>query len=276
MLQKYYISAPSLAKPGKMCYDRKNSSNPGGSIRIMKNAIRILTAVAAALLMATAASAASAASPEPDKLAKPIPVVADGMAPLIVTSSVADFCPDTSVLFDGKADTSVEVSIDEESVDSVFTLKTATGLPEALSAVALITESRTNAELRVRIWGTNDSLEKEWTPLSFSLPVVKTGDWRILNLTEPEGGWKNAVKYAFYKIEFSFDVGTSFDFAECLLIRPELGEPRLSYGSAEVVEEGQTPPVISSPAEPAAEAEPEARTLPRRLTRGLFWPGYTK
>ena len=58
----------------------------------MKNTIRTLTALAAALLMATAAAAAS----ETDKQAKPLPVIADGMAPLTVTSSASDFCPDTA------------------------------------------------------------------------------------------------------------------------------------------------------------------------------------
>lgn len=276
MLQKYYISAVSLAKSEKMCYHRKNSSNPGGSTRIMKNAIRTLTALAAALLMATAASAAA----ETDKQAKPLPVIADGMAPLTVTSSTSDFCEDTAVLFDGKTDTFTTLSIDEETVDKVFTLKTATGIPEALSGVALITKSSGGAEVNVRVWGTNDSLENEWTPLSFSLskPIVKTGDWHVLNLAEPEDGWKNAEKYAFYKIELSLNAGTSVDFSECLLIRPDLGEPKLTYGSAEMVEEGQTPPVIvvSAPAEPEPEAEPAAKVLPRHLSRGLFWPGYTK
>jgi len=238
----------------------------------MKNAIRTLTALAAALLMATAASAAA----ETDKQAKPLPVIADGMAPLTVTSSTSDFCADTAVLFDGKADTFTALSIDEETVDKVFTLKTATGIPEALSAVALITKSDNGAELNVRIWGTNDSLEQEWTPLSFSLtkPIVQTGDWHVLNLAEPEGGWKNAVKYAFYKIELSLNAGTSADFSECFLIRPDLGEPKLAYESVEAVEEGQTPPVVavSVPAEP----EPAASVLPRRLSRGLFWPGFTK
>ena len=235
----------------------------------MKTLFRTLTAAAAAFLMATSASAVfTDASPALLKQAEPIPVVAKGMAPVAVTSSVADFTADTSPLFDGKADTSVDVDLKGEGTSVV--LRAATGFPTALSAVALITSSENEAQLTVRIWGTNDSTEKEWTPLSFALPVVRTGDWRILNITEPEGGWEKAEKYAFYKIEFTSASETGFTFCECLLIRPDLGEPVLSYGSAEVVPVGQTPPVISS-----ADKEPE-NILPRKISRGLFFPGFTK
>ena len=237
----------------------------------MKNVFRTLTALTAALLMAVSASAVSpGATPAMFKKAEPIPVVAKGMIPLRVTSSLADFCKDTAPLFDGRTDTSVEVAIDEETVDSAFTLCTAVGIAQPLSAVAVITESGTNAQLNVRISGTNDSSQKEWTPLALSGPVVKTGDWTVLNLSEPENGWKDAERYAFYKIEFSFDAGTSFTFTECLLIRPDLGEPVLTYESVESVPVGQTPPIV--PAYPE-DAEP---VLPRAISRGLLLPGFTK
>ena len=241
----------------------------------MKTVIRTLTAAAAALLMAVSASAAVPdVSPALLGKAEPIPVVAKGMAPIVVTTSVSDFCEDTSPLFDGKTDTAVKVAVSEEK--NAVTLRAATGgFPQALSAIALVTSSDNEAQLTVRVWGTNDSTEKDWTPLSFSLPVVRTGDWRILNITEPAGGWEKATKYAFYKIELSCDTEGGFTFGECLLIRPDLGEPLLSYGSAEIVQEGHTPPVISKPSKTAPESEP-APSVPRRVSRGLFFPGFTK
>ena len=237
----------------------------------MKNASRILTAVLLGALLAVSASAAETAA----KVAEPIPVVADGMKPLAVTSSLADSGEDTAVLFDNDTATSLDLTFDEEAGTKTFTLRMAAGIPQPISAVALVTSSGEGGVLTIRIFGTNDSTEKEWTPLSFHAPVVKTGEWNIFNLTEPEGGWKNAEKFAFYRLEITLEEASSFTLSECLLIRPDLGEPELTYETVDAVEEGETPPVTAVEAEPAI-ADEEAPALPRRLRFGLFFPGIMK
>ena len=237
----------------------------------MKNASRILTAVLLGALLAVSASAAETAA----KVAEPIPVVADGMKALAVTSSLADSGENTAVLFDNDTASSLDLTFDEEAETKTFTLRMAAGIPQPLSAVALVTSSGEGAVLTVRLWGTNDSTEKEWTPLSFRAPVVKTGEWNIFNLTEPEGGWKNAEKFAFYRLEITVEEASSFTLSECLLIRPVTGEPELFYETVDAVEEGQTPPVTAAEAEPAI-ADEEAPAMPRRLRFGLFFPGIMK
>lgn len=247
----------------------------------MKNASRILTAVLLGALLAVSATAAETSAETAAKVAEPIPVVAEGMKPLPVTSSLADSGEDTAVLFDNDTATSLDLTFDEEAETKTFTLRMASGIPQPLSAVALVTSSGEGGVLTVRIWGTNDSTEKEWTPLSFHAPVVKTGEWNIFNLTEPEGGWQNAEKFAFYRLELTVEEASSFTLSECLLIRPDLGEPELVYETVDAVDEGQTPPVTAVEAESAEETEPaiadeEAPALPRRLRFGLFFPGIMK
>ena len=228
----------------------------------MKTTLRILCAALAAVLLC---SAAYAQMPPPSLQAKPLPVIPDGMLALPVQSAVDENGQGVAVLFDGKVDTGVTVGEEKRS----FTLRTATGLPFVLSAFAAVTTAEKGTLLTVKVWGTNDNLENEWTPLTLTFPVVKTGDWRVFSLSKPEGGWGKAEKYAFYKIEISLTEGTEFTLSECLLIMPDLGEPLMTFGYAEVVEEGQTPPVV--PVE-----ETPAETLPRRLRFGLFYPGWMK
>ena len=228
----------------------------------MKKAIRALTAALLAVLLAAGASAAL-----PGRPAEPLPVVPDGMEPLTVTSSLADSGEETGVLFDGDTATALELTFDEAAGTKTFTLRMATGIPQPLSAFALVTDAGKGAVLNIRIWGTNDSTEKEWTPLSIHAPVVKTGEWNVFTLTEPEGGWQNAAKYAFYRLEITVEDDLSFTFGECRLIRPVTDEPELFYETVEVVEEGQTPPVAAAEESPA---------LPRRLRFGLFFPGIMK
>lgn len=236
---------------------------------MMKNAVRILTAALAASLLATAASAQSI-SPLAKK-AEPIPVVAEGMAPLSVTSSVSDFGDKTALIFDGDLETSVKATYGEEDETNVFTIRAATGIPQALSAFALVTKSEDRTRLTVRVFGTNDSTETEWTPLTLHPPVVKTGEWHVFNLTEPEGGWEKAEKYAFYRIEIEITEGRGFTLGECMLIRPDLGEPELAYGAVESVEPGQTPPIVAVEKEEAEKPE-----NPVRYRFGLNFPGLRK
>ena len=233
---------------------------------MMKNVSRILTA---ALLGAFLAVSASAALPGA-KQAEPIPLVPEGMKSLTVTSSLADSGEETGVLFDGDTATALELTFDEAAETKTFTLRMAAGIPQPLSAFALVTSSGEGAVLTVRIWGTNDSTEKEWTPLTLRSPVVKTGEWSVIALTEPEGGWKNAEKFAFYRIEITVEEASSFTFGECMLISPVLDEPELAYETVDVVEEGSTPPVTAVP------GEDDVPALPRRLRFGLFFPGVMK
>ncbi len=238
---------------------------------MMKHTVRMLTAALCCALLAVTVSAqgTGAKPPVPDKTAEPIPVIAEGMTALPVTSSMADSGEDTAVLFDDDTTTGLVLTYDAESETKTFTLRTASGIPQALSSFALVTSSTEKTVLTVRVWGTNDSTEKEWTPLSMRSPVVRTGEWRIFHMTEPEGGWEKAEKYAFYRIELTAEEGGSFTFSECLLIRPVTGEPELFYETVDAVEEGQTPPVtaVSVPVEPSA---------PRHARFGLFFPGIMK
>ena len=238
---------------------------------MMKHTVRILTAIAAAALLTVSASAqgTGAKPPVQDKTAEPIPVIAEGMTALPVTSSIADSGEDTAVLFDHDTTTGLSLTYEAESETKTFTLRTASGIPQALSSFALVTSSGDGTMLTVRVWGTNDSTEKEWTPLTMRSPVTRTGEWRVFRMTEPEGGWEKAEKYAFYRIELTAEEGGSFTFSECLLIRPVTSAPELFYVTADVVEEGQTPPVaaVSIPAEPS---------VLRRARFGLFFPGIMK
>lgn len=228
----------------------------------MKTTLRILCGILSALLLATAASAAT-----PGMLAKPLTVVPDGMKVLPVTSSVSDDTEDTSVLFDGDAATGVTMTFDENSVTYTFTIRTATGLPSVLSAVALIGTAKEGNQMNFKVSGTNDNTEQTWNPIMLRSPVVAVDSWRVFNISEPDDGWKNAPRYSFYKIEISEAYGADFTITELLLISPDLGEAEMTYATVEVVEEGETPPIVPVQNE---------NTLPRKLRWGLFFPGFMK
>ena len=228
----------------------------------MKKALRILCGILSAVLLATAASAAT-----PGMLAKPLTVIPNGMKVLPVTSSTSDDTDDTSVLFDGDIETGVTMTFDENSVTYTFTIRTATGLPSVLSAVALVGNAKKGNQMTFKVAGTNDNTEQEWNPIILRAPVVEVDSWRVFNIAEPSDGWENAPRYSFYRIEITEVYGADFTISELLLITPDLGEAEMTYASVEVVEEGETPPIV-----PVQEEE----TLPRKLRWGLFFPGFMK
>ena len=229
----------------------------------MKKALRILCAVLSAVLLA---SSASAAAPGID--AKPLSVVPNFMKVLNVTSSITDDNRDTSVLFDGDTSTGFTVTFPADTETATFTLRTSTGLPAVLSALAVTGSAPEGTVMNIRILATNDNTEQEWTALTLRYPVTAADEWRVVKIAMPEGGWQNAEAYTFYRIEIQSVYKVPFALNEVLLITPDLGAPEMTYASVEVVEEGETPPII--------QAFDLANKLPRKLRWGLAFPGFMK
>jgi hypothetical protein len=74
----------------------------------------------------------------------------------------------------------------------------------------------------------------------------------------------NSTRYAFYRFDFTLELGEYFDLAELALYKVATDEPEMQYDLGEVVEEGEIPaliPVEEAIAEEIPEEEPAEEAL---------------
>ena len=229
----------------------------------MKKNILLVSALAAAMLFSAHAAADAPAAPAEVAADLAVTVSEVGLRPLPVTSAMTKGAGagSVSLLFDSRSDPAMVVDV-KDSEDKTFTLITSSGVPQTLSAFGILTDGVHGTEITLRVWGSNDSLLEEWTPLPLVQSIGEQNGFRVFHIQNPTGDWKNVTPYAFYRFEFTADFGEApepspYNLREVILLRPESDEPDMVYAVVDAVKPGEYPPLVPVT---ALEKEDEAPT----------------
>lgn len=176
------------------------------------------------------------------------PFAIDGMTKVEVTSSDASLDVDTGNFYDTLPETKCTITFDAEAETRTFSVYTATRVPEAIANFATILDGEKGTVITIEVYGSNDSLLLDWTPLAFG-PENLGGEYAIFSLSD------NTTPYAFYRFDFTLELGDYFDLAELALFKVTTDAPAMEYDLGEVVEEGEIPALV--PVTEAEEAEAE-------------------
>lgn len=218
----------------------------------MKKLALLASALAAAMLLTVNAAAeedVESAQPETEPAVATITEV--GLRRLPVTSALAEGAEtgNLSALFDGKADTKIDVDL-TEAEEKVFTLNTSSGVPQTLAAFGILTDGAPGTLVTLQVYGSNDSLLKEWTPLPLIQSVGEQNGFKVFHIEKTVQDWADAESYVFYRFVFTVDAGDGsgngigFTLSEVVLLRPDSDEPDLVYAVVESVEPGEFPPLV--------------------------------
>jgi len=218
-----------------------------------------LLAVAPVTVLADDA-ADTAAEAEAVTLAEPL--VLDGMTQVIVTSSDTNLDADVSNFYDAIAETKCRITFPADAETKTFSVYTATKVPEALAKFAAIIDGEKGTVLTLNVYGTNDSLLMDWTPIALSAESLET-EYAIFALSD------NTTAYAFYRFDITLEYGDYFDLAELALFKETTDAPEMKYDLGDVVEAGEIPALVpvEEAVEETAEEEPLFSEIP---TFGLF------
>ena len=218
-----------------------------------------LLAVAPVTVLADDA-ADTAAEAEAVTLAEPL--VLDGMTQVIVTSSDTTLDADVSNFYDAIAETKCRITFPADAETKTFSVYTATKVPEALAKFAAIIDGEKGTVLTLNVYGTNDSLLMDWTPIALSAESLET-EYAIFALSD------NTTAYAFYRFDITLEYGDYFDLAELALFKETTDAPEMKYDLGDVVEAGEIPALVpvEEAIEETAEEEPLFSEIP---TFGLF------
>lgn len=231
----------------------------------MKSMKKTLTALIMAAVLCVSASAAVFADDTADAI-EPAVITVDGMEQITVTSSDTSAAVDAVNFYDHSAETKCKITFAAEE-EKIFSVYTATKVPEALSAFAAILEGESGTVLTLSVYGTNDSLLVDWTPLAIEETIDTIGDFAVFKIAD------EAVKYSFYRFDFVLELGDYFELSELALFAPVTDEPELEYAATDVIEPGETPelvPVAGEITEPADETVDEAEDSVAAPSFGLM------
>lgn len=217
----------------------------------------VLTAV---MLAGTAAVAYADDAVTDEAVAEPL--VIDGMTQVVVTTSDASHDVDVSNFFDSVQETKCVITFDAAEETKTFSVYTATRVPEAISSFATILDGEKGTVVTIEAYGTNDSLLFDWDPLAIEVNSLDT-EYAIFSVND------NETAYAFYRFDFTLEIGEYFEIAELALYKVTTDEPEMIYDLGDSIEAGETPALI--PIEEAAIADvdevEESEDVP---TFGLF------
>lgn len=194
------------------------------------------------------------------------PLVLDGLTQVEVTSADTNLGVDVANFFDSIAETKCKVTFPADAETKTFSIYTATKVPEAISDFAAIIEGEKGTVITIEVYATNDSLLLDWTPLVFSAESLET-DYAIFGLAD------NTTDYAFYRFDFTLEVGDYFEISELSLFEVTNDDPEMMYDIGDVVEEGEIPavvPVEKDEAEAIEEVVEEETVVEDIPTFGLF------
>ena len=247
----------------------------------MRKIALLVTVLAAALLFTVHAAADAPAAPT-EVAAEPAATVSEvGLRRLPVTSAMTEGAEAGSVtpLFDGRSEPAMVVDL-KDSADRVFTITTSSAVPQTLAAFGILTDGAPGAAITLRVFGSNDSLLKEWTPLPLIQSVGEQNGFKMFHIQKTAADWKSAEAYTFYRFELTADFGdgsenTSYNLREVVLLRPESDEPDMVYAVVDAVEPGELPPLVpASDAEGEAPAEAPAEPAEEPAPAGRSWKNY--
>lgn len=167
-----------------------------------------------------------------------------GMQELNVTSSMSEPDADTAVLFDSLAVTGLDLNVTEEN--RTFTVYTALGVRDYADLLAVQMAGEPYTTVEVAVYASND--DETWVQMDVTAPTEESGFYvfDILGCEE---------KYAFWRIDFTVDMGDGFSLAEIALFKQDRGEPEYIYDLGDEVAEGELPELI--PADPALRLDVE-------------------
>lgn len=174
------------------------------------------------------------------------PLVLEGMTQVAVTSSDTSIDVDTFNFYDAIAETKCKITFAEDAETKTFSVYTATKVPEALAKFAAIIDGEKGTILTINVFATNDSLLMDWTPLAFSAESLDT-EYAIFSLAD------NTTAYAFYRFDFTLDLGEYFELSELAIFKETTDAPEMMYDLGDVVEAGEIPALI--PVKEAAEED---------------------
>lgn len=223
----------------------------------------LLTAALLAVAPITVLADAPAEAAEPEVVTVAEPLVLDGMTQVTVTSSDTSIDVDTVNFYDAIAETKCKITFPADAETKVFSVYTATKVPEALAKFAAILDGEKGTVLTINVFATNDSLLMDWTPLAFSAESLET-EYAIFALAD------NTTPYAFYRFDFTVELGDYFELAELALFKETTDAPEMKYDLGDVVEAGEIPALV--PVEEVEEpVEEEEKPLFSKIpTFGLF------
>jgi len=174
------------------------------------------------------------------------PLTIDGMTQIEVTSSASNFDVNVANFYDSIPETKCTIAFDAEAETKTFSVYTATKVPEAIANFAAIVDGVKGTVITIEVYGTNDSLLLDWTPLAFGPDSLDT-EYAIFGLAD------NTTPYAFYRFDFTLELGDYFDIAELALFKVTTDAPEMQYDLGDFVEEGEIPALV-----PVEEAEEES------------------
>ncbi|MBR5313250.1 MAG: hypothetical protein IKU40_10260 [Clostridia bacterium] len=219
-------------------------------------------ALAAILLACTPAAVLADDAISEEAVIAAEPLVLEGMTQVAVTTSDTSLDADVRNFYDAIPETKCTITFDAEAEEKIFSVYTATKVPEDLAKFAVILDGEKGSVVTVEVYGTNDSLLLDWTPLAFGPESLET-EYAIFAMEE------DFTRYAFYRFDFTLELGEYFDLAELALYKVTTDEPEMQYDLGEVVEEGEMPALI--PVEEAiAEEITEEETAEEPAEEALF------
>lgn len=192
------------------------------------------------------------------------PLVLDGMTQIEVTTADSNIEADVANFFDSMPETACVIAFPEDAESKTFSVYTATRVPEALAKFAAIVDGEKGTVLTFEVYGTNDSLLLDWTPLVFG-PESLESEYAIFAMAD------DSTEYAFYRFDFTVEVGDYFELAELVLFEITNDDPEMMYDiQGDVVDLDNPPALIPVPeVEEAEEEEIEELALEESVDKAI-------
>ncbi len=189
------------------------------------------------------------------------PLVLEGMTQIEVTTADTNLEADVANFFDSMPETACVIAFPEDAESKTFSVYTATRVPEAVAKFAAILDGEKGTVITFEVYATNDSLLLDWTPLAFAPESLDT-EYAIFAMADA------TTDYAFYRFDFTVDVGDYFELAELALFELANNDPDMMYDiTGDIVELGELPAIVPVPEAEEPAVEEPAEAVP---TFGLF------
>lgn len=221
-----------------------------------------LFSFAASLLIAGSLAVSAYADSAADEAFAPIEL--EGKTKIKITSSVCTGVDDVVLTdaLDGLSSTYITVRFDENG-DKIFSVYTATRVPEPVSAFAAMIGGESGTTVKVSAYATNDSLLRDWIQLDLANPPAEEDGYFVFDvLDKPE-------KYSFYRIDFELTFGSEFTLVEFAMFDDITDEPEYMYVfDPDGIDAGELPELVPVPEEKVHGNEFEYGL---RYSRNVVW-----
>lgn len=208
--------------------------------------IRRLLSFAAALLITSSLAVSAYAADDCELIA---PIELEGKTKIVITSSVCTGVEDAVLTdaLDGLTSTYITVNFDEDG-DKIFSIYTATRVPEPVSAFAAMIGGVSGTTVKVSAYATNDSLLLDWVQLDLANPPAEEDGYFVFDvLDKPE-------KYSFYRIDLELMFGDEFTLVEFAMFDDITDEPEYMYVfDPDGIDAGELPELVPVPEEEVLE-----------------------